>query len=156
MAAVPRFPGRRRARPFAREAGHGLSTGGEENPMMKRVVQSLVVAAMVVVAGVPARAQGPAEGIWQLTFSSAGGTFSLFASVHQNGSAFVSIQLDTADGTWQYALGTISGSSVSGSSFHADGSAHGTFTITLTSATTLTGQSTDKNGTSSFTGVRVF
>src|SRR5437762_13088390 len=100
MAAVPRFLGRRRARLFAREAGYG----GAENPMMKRVVQSLVVAAMVVVAGVPARAEGPAEGIWQLTLSSAAGSTWMFASEHQNVSGLLPILLDDSDETCQYAL----------------------------------------------------
>ena len=113
--------------------------------MMKRVGLSLVIVAMVVLAGIPARAAGPAEGIWQVN----NGSSTFYASVHQDdaflpsGFNVVILLLDLTSGMWEYSLGVESGTSIQGTSFNLGGTAQGTFTLTLTTATTFTGQGID-------------
>lgn len=127
--------------------------------MMKRVSLALVIVAMMVLAAVPARAAGSADGVWQVNV----GGVTFYASVHQDdaflpsGFNVVVILLDPVSGGWLYSLGVASGSSVQGNSFKVDGTATGTFTLTFTSATTFTGQGIDKHGvTSPLAGVKLF
>ena len=126
---------------------------------MKRLGLSLFIAVVVVLAGVSAGAAGPADGIWQVS----NGTLTFFASVHEDDASLPSgfnvviILLDFTSGLWQYSLGVESGSSIQGNSFKLDGTPQGTFTLTLTSATTFTGQGIDKHGVvSPLTGVKIF
>ena len=119
----------------------------------------LVSIAMVAMIALPAAAAGPDglfDGVWFIQETGPGvGPNPYYASVHQTGDAIAVILLDPI-GEWIYALGTRTGSTVRGTVHFPDGEARGTFNITATSPTTLTGQSTFGGLTTPLVGTKIF
>jgi hypothetical protein len=64
--------------------------------------------------------------------------------------------LDSSTGEWNVDLGTRIGSTMEGQIFTDDGTAVGTFTITASSPTSITGTAQIEGHSCSLTGTRVF
>jgi len=127
----------------------------------KRLLPVVLALVIVTVAGaVPAAAVGPdalLDGVWfvQETGPSNGGPPTFFASIHQTGTVAAAILL-SLEGEWIYATGTRTGSAVQGTVHFPDGSLAATFSVVVTSPTTLTGQSTRGGLSTPFVGNKVF
>lgn len=125
------------------------------NLMRPVFVATVMLATMVL----PAAAVGPdglLDGVWFIQERvQASDRNPYYASVHQNGGTVVAILL-SLEGEWIYVVGTRSESTVQGTVYFSDGEASGTFSITVTSPTTLTGQSSFGGVTTPLVGTKVF
>ena len=123
---------------------------------------SWLLATTIIVVGMtalPAAAVGPDglfDGIWFISETGPGvGPPTYYASVHQNGNAVAAILL-SADGTFIYVVGTRSGSTAQGTIHFPDGQSAGTFTVTVTGPSTLSGQSTFGGFTTPLVETKIF
>jgi len=119
-----------------------------------------------VATALPVGAAGPFDGIWFVTqhCPSAGFLRTFAVSVTENeatgqyfGTTFnmVLLVLDWA-GTWHVDLATRTDSTIQGQLFAPSGLAFGTFTVTATSPTSVTGSALSNGVSCSLTGTRVF
>lgn len=118
----------------------------------------VAMTALAVILG-PAVALGQdvaLDGIWFIQETGPGiGPNPYYASVHQNGNVVVAVLL-SLDGEWIYVVGTRAGSTMQGTIHFPDGENAGTFSVTVTSPTTLTGQSGFGGLTTPLNGTKVF
>jgi hypothetical protein len=106
----------------------------------KRVLCAAIVTASVLLMAGQSVATGPDDGIWFVVQSNPQrGVFQLYTSVHQNGTTVVLISL-YGNGAWDFGIGTRSGDTAQGTGYTVSGLPIGTFSVTLTSSTTFSGQ----------------
>ena len=116
-----------------------------------------IVAGLLLVTAAPSGAVGPDDGIWYVIESHPlYGAFAFYASVHQNGTTVVTINVNQATGGWTFGIGTRVANTVSGTFFDSNGVPGGTGTITLTSGSTFVGQAVFDGAVWSLTGAKVF
>jgi hypothetical protein len=77
----------------------------------------------------------------------------MIAGLRAGGAVAILLSLD---GTWIYVVGTRSGSTVQRTVYLSDGQPSGTFSITVTSPTTLIGQSHFGGLTTPLVGTKIF
>ena len=124
---------------------------------MKRVLTAAIVAAFMLLTVGQSAAVGPDDGVWLVVQSSQQyGTFQFFASIHQNGATVV-IMNAYQDGAWDYSIGTRSGATVQGTGYDPiTGATYGTYSVTLTSCTTFSGQANVLGVVWSVSGTKLF
>jgi len=123
---------------------------------MKRVLTAAIIAATVLLTAGQSAAVGPDDGVWLVHQSGPQYEFQFFASIHQNGATVVVVNA-YQDGTWDYSIGTRSGATVQGTGYDPiTGATYGTYSVTLTSGTTFSGQANVGGVVWSVSGTKLF
>lgn len=111
--------------------------------MMKRTLCAMMITASLLFASPgPSSAGGPDDGIWSVIETHpVYGSAHFYASVHQNGSTVIFVNVNQVTGGWTFGIGDRPPSTVtvSGTLYQSNGAVYGIFSATLTSDTTFSG-----------------